>query len=78
MNVIFDNAADVIRADDRIILEEDDNGLLYETTNANTRALVCSAMFPDLPAGWIVELETLFSSQAVAERYYAAATDSDK
>ena len=61
------------------------DGLLYETSNAVTAALVCSAMF----AGWDIETEpkasewiaalaAQFGSEEIARRYYAAATDRDK
>lgn len=85
MKTIYDNADRIDRADDRVVLKEDDNGHLYETTNAATDELVSSAMF----AGWNIEaeprrtqwlneLEKHFGSRDVAERYYRAAIDADK
>lgn len=77
MKIIFDNARSINRADDRHILEEDEDGLLYETNNAFTRALVCSAMF----VNWLPERDTLaehFGSEEVAGRYLSAAQDFDK
>lgn len=85
MTILFDNAEQVERADDRVILEEDENGLLYETNNASTQALVCSAMFlgwgiecEPRRSEWLEELTAMFGSREIAERYFAAATDRDK
>lgn len=82
LTTIYDNG---LNGDRHFMLEENADGLLYETSNAVTRALVCSAMF----AGWGIEQEPRstewkselagqFDSEEVAERYYRAATDQDK
>lgn len=77
MNAIYDNAATITRADDRFVLEQDTDGLLYETSNAVTRALVCGAMvgsqLPDR-AGLIEQ----FGSEEIADRYLDALQDNDK
>lgn len=77
LTTIFDNADSITRADDRFVLEQDENGLLYETSNAVTRALVCSAMVGmSLPNrdGLISQ----FGSEEIADRYLSALRDEDK
>lgn len=61
------------------------DGKLYETSNAVTDSLVCSAMFAGWGieseprrSEWIDELEEQFGDREIAERYYAAAIDADK
>jgi len=77
MTTIYDNVATITRADDRFTLEQDADGLLYETSNAVTRSLVCGAMFstglPDRDG-----LVKLFGSEEIADRYLNAAQDNDK
>jgi hypothetical protein len=82
MKVIFDNGT---VGDARFTLEEDDNRLLYETSNAATRALVCSAMFQGWGiekeprrSAWLKELASQFGDPEIAQRYYHAAIDDDK
>lgn len=77
MKAIFDNAGSISRADDRFVLEVDEDGHLYETSNANTRQLVCGAMvgsrLPDRDG-----LIKQFGSESVADRYLEALQDLDK
>jgi hypothetical protein len=82
MKVVFDNKA---AGDLRFILEEDKDGLLYETSNAVTRALVCSSMFEGWGiereprrSVWLKELADQFGDPEIAQRYYHAAIDADK
>ena len=77
MTTIYDNIKSISRADDRFILEQDENGMLYETSNANTRQLVCSAMVgTTLPNrdGLILQ----FGNESIADRYLSALQDYDK
>jgi len=75
--VIFDNLETITRADDRFVLEEREDGLLYETSNAVTGSLVCGAMvgsrLPDRDG-----LVSQFGSETIADRYLAALRDEDK
>ena len=74
---IYDNIKTISRTDDRFVLEQDERGMLYETSNANTRQLVCSAMVgTTLPtrAGLVVQ----FESKTIADRYLSALQDYDK
>ena len=77
MTTIYDNADSVARADDRFLLEENQEGLLFETSNANSRQLVCGAMvgnsLPDRDG-----LISQFGSESVADRYLVALQDQDK
>jgi hypothetical protein len=82
MKVVFDNK---VAGDARFTLEEDENGLLYETSNAATRELVCSAMFvgwgidrEPRRSAWLKELADQFGDREIAQRYYNAAIDADK
>jgi hypothetical protein len=77
MKTIYDNANTIDRADDRFVLEEDQDGILYETSNAVTQAVVSAAMFPSqLPDR--DGLVSQFGSEEVADRYLRAAQDLDK
>ncbi len=83
LKTIFDNVNAIDRADDRFVLEEDADGLLYETSNAVTRALVCGQMFRGwdnlYSEEWLDALTDQFGSdREIAERYQRAATDQDK
>lgn len=77
MKAIYDNAETITRADDRFILEQNDDGHLLETSNANTRQLVCGAMvgssLPDRDG-----LVEQFGSEEIAARYLEALQDFDK
>lgn len=77
---IFDNGES---GDQHFRLEEDEDGLLYETSNAVTQALVCGAMFIGFDCleskKWIEELTQQFNGRReIAERYQRAAVDADK
>mgnify|MGYP003557742221 FL=1 len=77
MRTIYDNVASISRVDDRFLLEENEAGYLFETSNANSQTLVCSAMVgSNLPdrAGLVAQ----FGSEAVADRYLEALQDFDK
>lgn len=76
MKTIYDNANQINRADDRFILEENEDGHLLETNNAVTRALVCGDMFHQLPDR--DGLVTQFGNEQIADRYLSAAQDFDK
>ena len=75
MKTIYDNINNITRADDRFVLEEDENGLLYETSNAVTRQLVCSAMFVTKPSYATLLLQF---PEEIADRYSNAIHDYDK
>lgn len=77
--------SDCGEGDNRFVLEEDENGLLYETSNANSRQLVNSGMFMGWgdeylrSEKWLSELTDQFEGdRAAAERYVRAASDDDK
>ena len=77
--------SDCGEADNRFVLEEDENGLLYETSNALTRQVVCSAMFSGWGDDylrsdeWLDALTEKFDGdRSVAQRYVDAALDNDK
>lgn len=78
MTTVFDNASSISRADDRFVLEEDGEGRLYETSNANTQCLVCGAMvgtrYPDRDG----LIEQFGGSEELADRYLSALRDEDK
>ena len=77
MTTIYDNAGTISRADDRFMLEENNDGHLFETSNANTRELVCGAMVgASLPSRDGLVLQ--FGSESVADRYLVALQDLDK
>ncbi len=80
LTTVFDNEQ---AGDQSFILEEDADGLLYETSNANTRALVCGAMFTGWDCleseEWLANLTQMFDGRRdMAERYQRAALDQDK
>lgn len=78
MYTIYDNGQ---LGDQHFRLEQDEVGLLYETSNAVTRALVCSQMFAGWDCDsdqWLKELHLQFGSLKVARRYQQAALDLDK
>jgi len=77
MNTIYDNADTITRADDRFLLEENEDGHLFETSNANSQQLVCGAMV----GAWLPDRDGLvlqFGSDEVADRYLEALQDFDK
>lgn len=78
MKLIFDNKEE---GDGRFILEEGDDGLLYETTVYDNRKLVCKEMFEFWPEGEPTRsrMMPIFGGrESVADRYIAAANDLDK